>query len=58
MNDILREHCVLKGFDFISDHKISKTHLWKDRIHLEDLDTNILAGNFLDFFEQFYFIQV
>ena len=54
VNDSLREQCVLNGFGFISNDNISRTHLWKDGIPLEDLRTNILAGNFADF----YFIQV
>ena len=49
VNDSLREQCVLSGFGFISSDNISRTHLWKDGIHLEDLSTNILAGNFVDF---------
>ena len=52
-NDSLREECVLNGFDFISNDNISRTHLWKDGIHLEDLGTNILAGNFVDFLNRF-----
>ena len=51
VNDSLREQCVLNGFGFISNDNISRTHLWKDGIHLEDLGTNIVA-----FFEQVYFI--
>ena len=58
VNNSLREQCVLNGFGFISNDNISRTHLWKDGIHLEDLGTNILAGNFVDFFQQVYFIQV
>ena len=53
MNDSLREQCVLSGFGFISSDNISRTHLWKDGIHLEDLGTNILAGNFVDFLNRF-----
>ena len=53
MNDSLREHCVLNGFGFISNDSISRTHLWKDGICLEDLGTNILAGNFEDFLNRF-----
>ena len=53
VNDSLREQCVLNGFGFISNNNISKTHLWKDGIHLEDLGTNILAGNFVDFLNRF-----
>ena len=45
VNDSLREQCVLSGFGFISNDNISRTHLWKDGIPLEDLRTNILAGN-------------
>ena len=41
----------MNGFGFISNDNISRTHLWKDGIHLEDLGTNIEA-----FFEQVYFI--
>ena len=58
VNNSLREQCVLNGFGFISNDNISRTHLWKDGIHLEDLGTNILPGNFVDFFQQVYFIQV
>ena len=53
VNDSLREQCVLNGFGFISNDNISRTHLWKDGIHLEDLGTNILAGNFVDFLNRF-----
>ena len=53
VNDSLREQCVLNGFGFISNDNISRTHLWKDGIHLEDLGTNILAGNFADFVNRF-----
>ena len=53
MNDRLREQCVLNGFGFISNDNISRTRLWKDGIHLEDLGTNILAGNLLDFLSSF-----
>ena len=53
MDDSLREQCVLNGFGFFSDVNISRTHLWKDGIHLEDLGTNILAGNFVDFLNRF-----
>ena len=42
VNDTFRKQCVLNGFGFISNDNISRTHLWKDKIHLEDLGTNIL----------------
>ena len=47
------KQCVLNGFGFISNDNISRTHLWKDGIHLEDLGTNILAGNFVNNFRCF-----
>ena len=53
VNDSLREQCILNGFGFISNDNISRTHLWKDRIYLEDLGTNIAAGNFVDFLNRF-----
>ena len=43
----------MNGFGFISNDNISRTHLWKDGIHLEDLGSNILAGNFVDFLSRF-----
>ena len=54
VNDSLREQCVLNGFGFISNDNISRTHLWKDGIRLEDLGSRY----FCRFFEQVYFIQV
>ena len=53
MNNSLKEQCVLNGFGFISNDNFSRTYLWKDKIPLEDLDTNILAGNFVDFLNRF-----
>ena len=57
MNNSLREQCILNRFGFISNDNISRTHLWKDGIHLEDLGTNILAGNFVDFLKSFILIK-
>ena len=36
VNYTLRKQCILNGFGFISNDNISRTHLWKDEIHLED----------------------
>ena len=36
VNYSLRKQCILNGFGFISNDNISRTHLWKDEIHLED----------------------
>ena len=49
----LREKCLLNKFGFISNDNVSRTLLWKDEIHLEDLSTNILAGNLVDIFNRF-----
>ena len=53
VNDSLREQCVLNGFGFISNDNISRTHLWKDGIHLEDLGTNIPPCNSVDILNKF-----
>ena len=53
VDNSLREQCLLNGFGFISYDNISRTRLWKDEIHLEDLGTNILAGKFVDFLNRF-----
>ena len=53
MKDSLGEQCILNGFGFTYNYNISRTHLWKDGIHLEDIGTNILAGNFVDFLNRF-----
>ena len=53
VNDILREHCILNKFGFIFNDNRSRTNLWKDGIHLEDSDTDILAGNFDGFLNRF-----
>ena len=49
----LREQCLLIEFGFMSNDNISRTHLWKDGIHLEDSGTNNLADNFVDFLDRF-----
>ena len=49
----LMEQCILNGFGFICNDNISRTHLWKDGIHLEDLGINIQAGNFVGFLNSF-----
>ena len=53
VTDSLREQCLLNGFGFMSNDNISRTHLWKDGIHLEDSGTNNLADNFVDFLDRF-----
>ena len=43
----------IEWIGFVSNDNISRTNLWKDGIHLEDLGTNILADNFVDFLNRF-----
>ena len=57
MDDSLREQCVLNGFGFFSDVNISRTHLWKDGIHLENLGTNIPVCNFVDILNKFIWFK-
>ena len=52
-NNSLMKQCVLNRFAFIPNDNVSRTRLWKDGIHLEDLGTNILPGNFVDFLNKF-----
>ena len=53
VTDSLREQCLLNEFGFMSNDNISRTHLWKDGIHLGDSGTNNLADNFVDFLDRF-----
>ena len=45
----------MNKFGFISNYNISRTQMWKDGKYLEDLGTNILAGNFVDFLNKVSF---
>ena len=40
---------VIKGVGFICNNMIMAKYLWKDGIHLQDLGTNILSANFIEF---------
>ena len=53
MSISLREQCALNKFGFISNDNTLRSPLQKDVIHLEDLGTNIFAGNFGDFINRF-----
>ena len=52
VNDSSKQQCIFNRFGFITNDNISRTCLWKDG-YLEDLGTNILAGNFADFLNRF-----
>ena len=53
MNDSLREQCLLNKFLLYLMMIIQE--LIKDGIHLENLSTNILAGNFIDLLNKLIF---
>ena len=43
VDDMLRDLCVINGFGFICNDMITAKCLWKDGIHLQDVDTSILS---------------
>ena len=53
MNDSLREQCLLNKF--LLYLMIIFQELIKDGIHLENLSTNIVAGNFIDLLNKLIF---
>ena len=55
VNDQLRELCEINGFLFINNGMITANHLWRDGIHLQDIDTNILSRNFYQVLNFFFF---
>ena len=38
---------------YLYNDNTSRAHIGKDGMHVEDLGTNILAGNFVDFLNRF-----
>ena len=53
VNDLLRDLCSMNGFGYICNDTITTEYLWKDGIHLQDLGTNILSSNFIEFVNNF-----
>ena len=47
VNDVLKERCVVYGFDFINNSNIKREHLWKDGTHLVEEGKIILANNYI-----------
>ena len=45
----MRDLCSMNGLSWICNEVIATEYLWKDGIHLQDLDTNILSSNFIKF---------
>ena len=53
VNDLLHDLCSMNGFGYICNDAITTEYLWKDGIHLQDLGTNILSSNFIEFVNNF-----
>ena len=53
VNDLLRDLCSINGFGYICNDAITTEYLLKDGIHLQDLSTNILNSNFIEFANSF-----
>ena len=45
--------CSMNGFCYICNDAITTEYLWKDGILLQDLGTNILSSNFIEFVNSF-----
>ena len=43
----------MNGFCYICNDAITTEYLWKDGILLQDLGTNILSSNFIEFVNSF-----
>ena len=52
-NEMLCDLCRANGFGFICNDMITTQYLWNDDIHLQDLGTNILSSNFINFVNNF-----
>ena len=52
---MMRDLCVINGFGFICNDMTTTKYLWKDGIHLQDLDTRILGKNFIEFVNNYLF---
>ena len=55
VNDMLRDLCAINGFGFICNDLITTKYLWKNGIHLQDLDTSILSKNVIEFVNNYLF---
>ena len=47
VNDILSRNEDQHGYSFIDNKNIAYKHIWRDKIHLNDMGTDLLASNFL-----------
>ena len=49
INNLLKENATKFNYRFIDNTDIMEKHLWKDKLHLNEQGTIILANNFLHF---------
>ena len=45
-----------KGFSFVNNDNVSEENLYKDRLHLLEAGKRILAGNFINGIDNYYFL--
>ena len=53
INDAVESFCETENFYFIRNDDITIEHLEEDGVHLNDSGTDILAGNFVDYFNNY-----
>ena len=46
-NNLLRKKQLLNHFSFIENDNISAAHIWRDKLHLNENGTIVLANNFI-----------
>ena len=52
-NEMLCDLCRANRFGFICNDMITTQYLWNDGTHVQDLGTNILSSNFINFVNNF-----
>ena len=53
VNAMLRDLCEKNGFRFICNDVVTINYLWKDGVHLQDMETHILSNYFLKLLNYF-----
>ena len=48
LNRILKSYASIHNYKFIENSNINQNHLWKDKLHLNNLGISILVNNYLD----------
>ena len=55
-NELLKNLCMTNGFCFVNNDNISEGNLYKDRLHLLEAGKRILANNFINGINHYYFL--